>query len=68
MAGGFISALIIRSIDFLQWYIQMPIGFGIFIIFMSIMWKYFVVDEDKKRGLEILKSRLRIKKELRDKR
>ncbi|GAI98303.1 unnamed protein product, partial [marine sediment metagenome] len=25
--------------------------------FMSIMWKYFVIDEDKKRGLEILKSK-----------
>lgn len=62
VAGGFISALIIRSIDFLQWYIQMPIGFGIFIIFVSIMWKYFIIDEDKKRGLEILKSKLKVKK------
>jgi O-antigen/teichoic acid export membrane protein len=62
VACGFICALIIRSIDFLQWYIQIPIGFGIFMIFVSIMWKYVVMDEDKKRVLEILRAKLKGKK------
>jgi len=67
VVGGFISALIIRSVDFLQWYIQVPIGFGIFIIFVSTMWKYFVIDEDKKQCLEILKAKFKVKGEVRDK-
>jgi hypothetical protein len=32
------------------------------------MWKYFVMDEDKKRGLEILRSKIKIKKVVRGKR
>jgi O-antigen/teichoic acid export membrane protein len=59
VALGLGGAVLFRYFGFLRWYARFPIGLGICVVFTVVMWKFLIVNEDKKLVVGKIKQALR---------